>query len=78
MAKLNLEKFKKHLKLVSDSIEHNQKIHNEKYNENYEPEFDGYGIHDSLINWALNHIPTKKLKEYIEQNKLNEEGKYNV
>ena len=73
MTKFNLEKFKKHQKLVSDSIKDNRKIYDEKYNDTYEPIFDGYGIHDSLISWALNHIPTKKLKEYIEQNKFNEE-----
>ena len=78
MAKLNLEKFKKHQKLLSESIEHNQNINFKKYNNEYEAEFDGYAIHTSLVCWALNNIPTKKLKEYIEMHKLNEEGEHNV
>ena len=71
--KLNIKKYKKNQKLVSESIAHNEKMFQEKYNDNYKAEFDGYAIHSSLLSWALNYIPTKQLKEYIEQNKLNKE-----
>ena len=56
MAKVNIEKFKKHLKLVSDATPSGEPAI-----------FDGYGIHESLVSWALKNISTKELKQLIKQ-----------
>ena len=58
MAKANIDKFKKHLKLVSDATPGGEPAI-----------FDGYGIHESLVSWALNNISTKKLKQLTQQEK---------
>lgn len=50
MAKVNFDKFKKHLKLVSDSTPSGEPAI-----------FNGYDIHESLIDWALKNISTKEL-----------------
>ena len=56
MAKTNIDKFKKHLKLVTDSTPSGEPAI-----------FDGYGIHESLVSWALRNISTKKLKQLTQQ-----------
>ena len=58
MAKTNIDKFKKHQKLVSDSIKINEV-----------PESDAYGIDVSLTSWALRNISTKELKRLIKLEK---------
>ena len=50
MTKVNIDKFKKHLKLVTDSTPSGEPAI-----------FDGYGIHESLVSWALRNISTKEL-----------------
>ena len=57
MAKENIDKFKKHQKLVSDSINMN------------EVPVDAYGIDVSLTSWALRNISTKELKRLIKLEK---------
>ena len=50
MTKVNIDKFKKHQKLISDATPSG------------EPGiFDGYEIHDQLLNWAISNISTKEL-----------------
>jgi len=56
MTKVNNDKFNKHQKLVSDSININQV-----------PESDAYGIDVALTSWALSNISTKELKRLIKQ-----------
>ena len=58
MAKANIDKFKKHQKLVLDSINMN------------EVPVDAYGIDVSLTSWALRNISTKELKQLIKQEKI--------
>jgi len=58
MVKVNIDKFKKHQKLVSDSINMN------------EVPVDAYGIDVSLTSWALRNISTKELKQLIKQEKI--------
>jgi len=55
MTKVNIDKFKKHQKLVYDSR-----------NKDEIPE-DAYGIDVALTSWALNNISTKELKRLIKQ-----------
>ena len=57
MDKNNIEKFKRHQKLM------NKALHNEKGER--VAVFDGYEIHYDLVAWALLNIPTKKLKEMV-------------
>ena len=57
MAKENIDKFNKHQKLVSDSINMN------------EVPVDAYGIDVSLTSWALRNISTKELKRLIKLEK---------
>ena len=56
MAKTNIDKFKKHQKLISDTTPSGEPAI-----------FDGYDIHDKLLNWAILNITTKKLKELIKR-----------
>ena len=56
MAKVNIDKFKKHQKLISDATPSGEPAI-----------FDGYGIHESLVSWALKNISTKELKQLIKQ-----------
>ena len=56
MAKINIDKFKKHLKLVTDSTPSG------------EPGiFDGYEIHDQLLTWAISNISTKELTKMTKE-----------
>jgi hypothetical protein len=57
MAKENIDKFNKHQKLISDSINMN------------EVPVDAYGIDVSLVSWALRNISTKELKRLIKLEK---------
>ena len=57
MSKENIDKFNKHQKLVSDSINMN------------EVPVDAYGIDVSLTSWALRNISTKELKRLIKLEK---------
>ena len=50
MAKTNIDKFKKHQKLISDATPSGEPAI-----------FDGYDIHDKLLNWAISNISTKEL-----------------
>ena len=50
MAKANIDKFKKHQKLISDATPSGEPAI-----------FDGYEIHDQLLTWAINNISTKEL-----------------
>ena len=50
MAKINIDKFKKHLKLISGATPSGETA-----------TFDGYKIHDKLLNWAISNISTKEL-----------------
>ena len=59
MDKVNTDKLKKHLKLVSDITPNRD--------DGIPATFDGYMIHESLVDWALNNISTKKLKQLIKQ-----------
>ena len=56
MTKKNIDKFKKHQKLISDATPSGEPAI-----------FDGYGIHESLVSWALRNISTKKLKQLTQQ-----------
>ena len=56
MAKTNIDKFKKHQKLISDAIPSG------------EPGiFDGYEIHDQLLTWAISNISTKELTKITKE-----------
>jgi len=50
MTKVNIDKFKKHQKLISDATPSGEPAI-----------FDGYEIHDQLLTWAINNISTKEL-----------------
>ena len=50
MTKVNIDKFKKHQKLISDAIPSGEPA-----------VFDGYEIHDQLLTWAISNISTKEL-----------------
>ena len=56
MAKANIDKFKKHQKLISDATPSGEPAI-----------FDGYGIHESLISWALRNISTKELTKMTKE-----------
>jgi hypothetical protein len=57
MAKVNIDKFKKHQKLISDATPMGG-----------EPAiFDGYEIHDLLLNWAISNISTKELTKMTKE-----------
>ena len=56
MTKVNIDKFKKHQNLISDSI-----------NIDNEVPVDAYGIDVALTSWALSNISTKELKRLIKQ-----------
>jgi hypothetical protein len=56
MAKTNIDKFKKHQKLISDSTPKGE-----------EAIFDGYEIHDKLLTWAISNISTKELTKITKE-----------
>jgi len=56
MAKTNIDKFKKHLKLISDATPSGEPAI-----------FDGYQIHESLVSWALRNISTKELTKITKE-----------
>ena len=58
MSKINIDKYKKHQKLISENL---------KNTTSEDAVFDGYEIHDQLVTWAILNITTKKLKELIKR-----------
>ena len=56
MTKTNIEKFKKHQKLISDATPSGEPAI-----------FDGYEIHDQLLTWAISNISTKELTKMTKE-----------
>ncbi len=56
MAKANIDKFKKHQKLISDATPSGEPAI-----------FDGYQIHNELLTWAINNISTKELTKITKE-----------
>jgi len=56
MAKANIDKFKKHQKLISDATPMGEPAI-----------FDGYEIHDLLLTWAISNISTKKITKMTKE-----------
>ena len=56
MAKVNIDKFKKHQKLISDATPSGEPAI-----------FDGYQIHNELLTWAINNISTKELTKMTKE-----------
>ena len=56
MAKTNIDKFKKHQKLISDATPSGEPAI-----------FDGYQIHDKLLTWATSNISTKELTKMTKE-----------
>lgn len=56
MSKVNINKFKKHQKLISDATSSGE-----------EAIFDGYEIHDKLLTWAISNISTKELTKMTKE-----------
>ena len=56
MAKVNIDKFKKHQKLISDATPTGEPAI-----------FDGYQIHNELLTWAINNISTKELTKMTKE-----------
>ena len=55
---MSVDKIKKHYKLLSEKLK-------DKTSE--DAVFDGYVVHEELLNWAIENISTKKLKKIIER-----------
>ena len=56
MAKVNIDKFKKHQKLISDATPSGEPAI-----------FDGYEIHSQLLTWAISNISTKELTKMTKE-----------
>ena len=56
MAKENIDKFNKHLKLISGATPSGEPAI-----------FDGYQIHDELLTWAISNISTKELTKMTKE-----------
>ena len=56
MTKTNIDKFKKHQKLISDATPSGEPAI-----------FDGYEIHDQLLTWAISNISTKELTKMTKE-----------
>jgi hypothetical protein len=53
---VNIDKFNKHLKLISGATPSGEPAI-----------FDGYEIHDKLLNWAISNISTKELTKITKE-----------
>ena len=56
MAKTNIDKFKKHQKLISDATPSGEPAI-----------FDGYEIHNQLLTWAISNLSTKELTKITKE-----------